>query len=505
MAEGFFSREAGQKRRAALEQGLMHYVPPELRGWLGAASMFNPVTDMEQAGQKARIVASPDATGQERFNAGVGMVTDMATVVAPAYGASKVGTNATAATIESLLGFGAPAREGLQDAGRRFAMDEAGAVPLRGGGMSDPTQTGWTFRDMDRSLTTSLSGAENRRIAGDTARIEELPIRQMYATQPTVNPDFALTQSSAGELPLVVRKDGRLFVMDGHHRLTKSAEDGAQTARTRFIDLDGRETDAPLLDYRPEQNSFTAADDDLLAQLLGDQQPPSKADEIARMLREGRADEITDDMMGALDPNDNMRLFQLYEDGATGLPMPMDEASRMARAREMGLVDDQYHATMADFDAFMPSQTGLVGRGVYSGDFASDVSDYARAGSESADGLNLIPLRAPAGDTYARRIDWQNTLDADEALPWNATVEETVDGFKRAADKMTDQGFPGVQSQAGERVTFDPRNIRSRFARFDPRLKHLANLSAGVGGVAYLGNQGEDQKAAQIRAYLEGL
>jgi hypothetical protein len=31
---------------------------------------------------------------------------------------------------------------------------------------------------------------------------------------------------------------------------------------------------------------------------------------------------------------------------------------------------------------------------------------------------------------------------------------------------------------------FDPANIRSRFARFDPRLAHLKNLSAGAAGLA---------------------
>jgi hypothetical protein len=33
------------------------------------------------------------------------------------------------------------------------------------------------------------------------------------------------------------------------------------------------------------------------------------------------------------------------------------------------------------------------------------------------------------------------------------------------------------------RTDFYPNNIRSRFARFDPRLKHLANLSAAGAGV----------------------
>lgn len=49
-----------------------------------------------------------------------------------------------------------------------------------------------------------------------------------------------------------------------------------------------------------------------------------------------------------------------------------------------------------------------------------------------------------------------------------------------------------------------PEQVRSRFARFDPRLSHLRNLSAGVAGAAMIGGQDQEQDdpAAQIRAYL---
>jgi len=210
------------------------------------------------------------------------------------------------------------------------------------------------------------------------------------------------------------------------------------------------------------------------------------AEHIARLLREGRADDITDDMLSGLMPNDNMELALLYANGETGVDMPMDFDSRMARAREMGRISDQYHATNADFPAFIASQTGLTGRGIYTGDSAPDVFDYARARQDGIDGLNIIPLVTPDSSNYARRIDWQNVLDADPDLPYNATWQQEIEGFQRAAENMSGQGFLGVHSQPGERVTFEPRNVRSRFARFDPRLRHLANLSAGIGGAAFL-------------------
>ena len=234
----------------------------------------------------------------------------------------------------------------------------------------------------------------------------------------------------------------------------------------------------------------------------------SRAQRIARMLREGRGDEITDDMLAALDANDNMELAQLYAAGETGVDMPMDFDSRMARAREMGRISDQYHATNADFPAFIASQTGLTGRGIYTGDSAPDVFDYARARQDGIDGLNIIPLVTPDSSNYARRIDWQNVLDADPDLPYNATWQQEIEGFQRAAENMSGQGFLGVHSQPGERVTFEPRNVRSRFARFDPRLGHLENLNAanastelGLLALAASAPSEEDQ-LDQLRAYL---
>ena len=61
-------------------------------------------------------------------------------------------------------------------------------------------------------------------------------------------------ESSSGSLPLVIKKNGELFVSDGHHRLTKLASEGEQNARVRLIDFD-EPTDTPLLNYNPNQST----------------------------------------------------------------------------------------------------------------------------------------------------------------------------------------------------------------------------------------------------------
>lgn len=196
--------------------------------------------------------------------------------------------------------------------------------------MSDPTQTGWTFRDVDNSLNSIATKADNRRISGDTSRVEEVPIRELYATQPTVNPDFATTSSSAGEMPLVVRKGGKMFVQDGHHRLTKQAEGGAQTAPVRFIDLDNADTSTPLLDWSPEKTGFVEADQDILDQLFS-----ANASKSAGLLGSVASDvsQRGDDLVARVDA---ARKAMLDSPNDAGL---FDEYKRLRRERDAAEIE----------------------------------------------------------------------------------------------------------------------------------------------------------------------
>jgi hypothetical protein len=239
----------------------------------------------------------------------------------------------------------------------------------------------------------------------------------------------------------------------------------------------------------------------------GDETP---AQEIARLLREGRAAEVTDDMMARADPQE---LHRLYTSGATGQAMPMDEASRMARAEGMGFDTGTplYHGTRKDFPAFdnnaaRTTDHGWYGDGTYFG--AADTADaYAQA--ERWNG-RTIPAYASG-----RRMQWPEG-QAPAMTPQDAA------GIRQG---VTQQGYSGIDINAPndfdtwgdaagkwrETVIFDPANIRSRFARFDPRLSHLAHLSAGIGGVA-AGNalysqpqQSDDALWSEVREYLRSV
>ena len=209
------------------------------------------------------------------------------------------------------------------------------------------------------------------------------------------------------------------------------------------------------------------------------------ADYVAELLRQGRAKEVTDDLMAQADPQ---RLMHHYKSGNTGADMPMDYANRMARAGQMGFDTGNklYHGSVRDFNSFIPSQSGKVGPGVYmtpnerkAGIFSGyeydnnpRIEKLLNEGNEkSSQVYGLLATNRPA------------TMEARQAVRTNESAyDDRAEHYRKKFDEM---GFDGV-SVADERTILDPTNIRSQFARFDPRLSHLSHLSASTGGAMEL-------------------
>lgn len=298
----------------------------------------------------------------------------------------------------------------------------------------------------------------------------------------------------------------------------------------------------------------SGADD--LTRFMADQSGSVGADPVA-----ARGDEIlslvktnpravTDDMLDLGDPVLNTRLneylFRNYD-------LPMDEASRMARAGEMGFHEaNVYHATPFSFDGFDLSKSGVnttigdqeravflsdrpdgassfISRG-YVADFrpfdglntlddararyleidkaqgeraakdwwSSEVVPRSPTYLDYADGGNVIPARIGTNRGFSAWDYYGRGYDSDQA------VESILDAKSEGSDAVVwrdivDGGFMGGHKKQNVVAHFDPTQIRSRFARFDPRLSHLRNLSAGIlpflmaGGALSQMQQGEQQ------------
>lgn len=263
---------------------------------------------------------------------------------------------------------------------------------------------------------------------------------------------------------------------------------------------------------------------------------PSPAQEVADLLASGRADEVTDEMLGKLTPNDNMKLFELYQSGATGMDLPMDEASRMARAKGAGFEGNLFHGTGADIVGVDKSRLGekqnLLGKGFYQTTSQSRPDRYIPKETDAqtqervfSEGGNVLPLMSkkasefdltkPTGAENALNIgkvfegpdfdveyrgsgdqvfiksksDPEKSVYIDSYQDGLATVQKLKDTFGRnnVTSILEKAGFSGLRAAEGfgkaTKVNYNPEDVRSRFARFDPRLSNLKNLSAAIASV----------------------
>ena len=227
----------------------------------------------------------------------------------------------------------------------------------------------------------------------------------------------------------------------------------------------------------------------------------SEAQDMAKRIldlrAQGRASEVTDEMMAQADPQ---YMF-------ANTPLPMDEASRMARAEAAGfdVGNVSYHGTKAaNLDRFNPEfmKEGLGGKVIYSTDTPEIASGYA--GSDmpydpTAIGSGILPLLLRGN----RKAMPASDLAKGENLYFE-NVRKNIQAAK-------DEGFSGMDLQTTDptgakvQTTFDTSDLRSRFARFDPEFAHLSNLSAAnvspLGGL--LAQSGvSDKQAERIEKYL---
>lgn len=173
-----------------------------------------------------------------------------------------------------------------------------------------------------------------------------------------------------------------------------------------------------------------------------------------------------------------------------GADLPMDLASRMARAREMGFDIDNvlYHGTRAgEFPEFSPSQSGTLGPGTYLTNSAANAGDFARFASGD-NGPAVMPLMARG--QMADMAEYNALMD--ETLPYR-------DAQREAIRILQDAGYSGLRS-GNEVSVFDPRNIRSTSAAFDPARSDSANLlaaNAKSGAAVPLAADGSEQQDPQ--------
>lgn len=290
-----------------------------------------------------------------------------------------------------------------------------------------------------------------------------------------------------------------------------------------------------LLGGSPDDIARFAADEagSLPGMGIGLPAPRNDAEAMARdilqLRAEGRAGEVTNEMMAAADPQ-----YMYFN-----TPLPMDAASRMARAEEMGfdVGRTRYHGSEADINEV---RTDLGTQERYrTGLFTSTNPDVADSYVSTSGGMiypmvmrrndggaiidaqganwNRIPKDAPAyipssalaaefpelvGDKFNTAYDVAPELYDDlfnrgastNALARerrflgdsNITFENVVDrgaalkNYLGETEEMARARSVSASMPSDVRVDFYGNQVRSPFARFDPEFRNLSNLSASL-------------------------
>lgn len=178
--------------------------------------------------------------------------------------------------------------------------------------------------------------------------------------------------------------------------------------------------------------------------------------------------------------------------------LDMSSAAGEARALDQGFADkNYYHATLNDFDAFDKNTVG--DRFDYSfGHHLTDRPDEANMyASDSIS--NAYNSQFPSGSrVIPARVRYENPLVIDtDHIAASMEADRNREGIMRQLDEARASGSPydavvirrtrGDEYDGENVIVFDPAQIRSQFAAFDPAKKDSSNLLASMGGAAVLG------------------
>ena len=189
--------------------------------------------------------------------------------------------------------------------------------------------------------------------------------------------------------------------------------------------------------------------------------------------------------------------------GGPADPLPMDTASRMKRAEEMGIDLDVFHGTSKNFEEFKIRDLGThVGTPAQASDINNATSIEKRVtGADYREGANTMPLKArvknslrleDAGQSHNWNIG-QLAYELDsKGIPikgdnFNLTIGDIRDSILDAGydSIIYKNNYEGLVNNEGvdSLIILDPKNLRSRFAEFDPAKKDLPGLGMRDGGV----------------------
>ena len=313
-----------------------------------------------------------------------------------------------------------------------------------------------------------------------------------------------------------VREDGTPFVVEGNHRLFEAWSSNRPTIPVSLqykrggeeaegplspgrIERLGRYTDDALLSLELSKLSEEAGKSEkgVLSKGVGSlmrRSFPGLAAQAAQLgYKHLLSDEQREGIKNFLDRplTETSGLEYLKEKlGISDDDLPMDTKSRQDRMHKMGFNIDALHGTtVPDETAWDPEGTvreSFPGTDRYPSSYPTDLGDWFTENPDVAnhfaqgDGGHVLPVKL--------RLENPAIYPDYEALEAELAQFEDTKEFR---EWLQNEGFDGIKIEASstdvpisreDYVTFDNKNIRSRFARFDPRDSDSGDISKANGG-----------------------
>lgn len=233
--------------------------------------------------------------------------------------------------------------------------------------------------------------------------------------------------------------------------------------------------------------------------------PLGNVSEIEDGYRSARAAADRGDTLGRLSGSGRIAAAALPIAGTRLAKLPMDQASRLARAKAMGfrIEEPVYHGTDRVFDAFDLKAGGrttgsrTAPLGVWASHSPNVADEFARMAIQQGKGRARGPLILP----LLYRSDRLGVYDAGKhSQPDREAAVAIASAFDDGFDavRILNYRTPGGKTGQTTVVVKDPSQLRSIFAAFDPKKRDSANLLAGIGagvaGTGLVASQAADER-----------
>lgn len=171
------------------------------------------------------------------------------------------------------------------------------------------------------------------------------------------------------------------------------------------------------------------------------------------------------------------------EQGGLGLPIG-NTAEQRAKAMGFDYNTTRFHGSDQDIYAFDPAKFGKNDQGWYGRGVTTDTDPEIASGyanyNEAESGQMVYPLL-----TRGKYMDWPEGQPPFSTARDSTQGTKDIQGLGYQGTRMTnDRDLYGGTPQIGtEQVTFNPDDVRSRFAAFDPFRRNAA-IAAATGSLA---------------------